>query len=77
MKLARSTRLHDAEHLPGVISAEPFRTVAVRLRHGTREHRLGLMGLEAKPRLYRVLDDSENPIEFPPTGRSDDFEKVV
>ncbi len=64
---ARSiSALHDAEHLPGVISAEPFRTVAVRLRHGTREHRLGIMGLDSKPRLYRVLDDSEYPVEFPP-----------
>ncbi len=58
--------LHDAEHLPGVISAEPFRVVPVRLRRGTREHRVGLMGLEAKPQLYRVLDDSENPVELPP-----------
>lgn len=60
--------LHDAEHLPGVIAAEPFRVVPVRLRHGNREHRLGLMGLEEKPRLYRILDDSEKPVEFPRQG---------
>ena len=60
--------LHDAEHLPGVISAEPYRDVPVRLRHGTREHRLGLMGLEAQPRLYRVLDNAEHPISLPPHG---------
>ncbi len=61
-----SSALHDAEHLPGVISAEPYRVVPVRLRHGTNEHRLGLMGLDEQPRLYRVLDDSENPVRLPP-----------
>lgn len=57
--------LHDARHMPGVVAAEPFRTVAVRLRNGTREHRLGLMGLESRPRLYRVLDDKNRPIQIP------------
>lgn len=66
---ARSiSALHDAENLPGVILAEPFRSVAVRLRHGIREHRLGVMGLDESPQLYRVLDESENPIKLPPQG---------
>ncbi|MEL7499876.1 MAG: FtsX-like permease family protein [Planctomycetota bacterium] len=66
---ARSiSAMHDAEHLPGVISAEPFRAVAVRLRHGTRDHRLGIMGLNESPQLYRVLDESEKPIKLPPQG---------
>jgi putative ABC transport system permease protein len=56
--------LHDAEHLPGVISAEPFRSVAVRLRHGSREHTLGLMGLEPNPQLFRVLDNTESPVKI-------------
>ena len=60
--------LHDVEHLPGVTRAEPFRAVPVRLRHGTREHRLSLMGLEHQPHLYRVLDDSERPISLPPVS---------
>ncbi len=61
-----SSALHDAEHLPGVISAEPYRVVPVRLRHGTHEHRLGLMGLDEYPRLYRVLDNFQNPVRLPP-----------
>jgi putative ABC transport system permease protein len=58
--------LHDAANLPGVVVAEPFRSVPVRLHHGVREHRLGLMGLESRPRLYRVLDDSQQPVSLPP-----------
>jgi putative ABC transport system permease protein len=58
--------LHDVEHLPGVTHAEPFRAVPVRLRHGTREHRLSVMGLEHRPKLFRVLDDAERPIALPP-----------
>jgi putative ABC transport system permease protein len=60
--------LHDVEHLPGVTRAEPFRAVPVRLRNGTRQHRLSLMGLEHQPALYRVLDDSERPISLPPVS---------
>jgi putative ABC transport system permease protein len=57
--------IHDAMHLPGVSHAEPFRGVAVRLRHDTRQYRLSLMGLVENPMLYRVLDDQQNPIQFP------------
>ena len=57
-----SSALHDARHLPGVLAAEPFRSVAVRLRHGSREHALRLMGLEPNPQLFRILDDTETPV---------------
>lgn len=57
--------IHDVRHLPGVTSAEPFRAVPVRLRHGNRHHRLSLMGLEERPQLFRVLDDSDRAISFP------------
>ncbi|MDC0934739.1 ABC transporter permease [Pirellulales bacterium] len=58
--------LHDVEHLPGVTYAEPFRSVPVRLHHGSHQHRLSLLGLEANPRLYRVLDEARRPISLPP-----------
>lgn len=57
--------IHDTMHLPGVSQAEPFRSVAVRLRHGQRQYRLSLMGLVDKPKLYRILDDQQQPIGFP------------
>lgn len=60
--------LHDASHLPGVSGVEPFRTVPVRLRNGTRTRRVGLMGLDAAPNLYRILDDHQQPVSFPVRG---------
>ncbi len=57
--------IHDVMHLPGVTRAESFRAVPVRLRRGTRQHRLSLMGLNQEPELFRVLDDSEQPISLP------------
>ncbi len=69
--------LHDVEHLPGVTKAEPFRSVPVRLRRGTREHRLSLMGLETQPELFRVLDDSERPISLPPRNGLTISEKLA
>ncbi len=56
--------MHDVMHLPGVSRVEPFRSVSVRLRHGSRHFRLGLMGLNEDPYLYRVLDDQQRPIRF-------------
>jgi putative ABC transport system permease protein len=55
---------HDVRHLPGVQRVEAFRSVAVRLKHGVHQHRLGLMGLSSSPFLYRVLDDRQQPIHF-------------
>ncbi|MGI9516144.1 MAG: ABC transporter permease [Pirellulaceae bacterium] len=60
--------LHDAENLPGVIRAEPFRNVAVRLHSGPRQYRVGLMALEQDPQLFRVLDDKLKPVSLPPQG---------
>ena len=56
---------HDALHMPGVTIGERFRSVPVRLIHGRHSYRVGLMGLERDPQLYRVLDDRSRPIEIP------------
>ncbi|MEM9589118.1 MAG: FtsX-like permease family protein, partial [Planctomycetota bacterium] len=60
-----SRALHDVGQLPGVIAIEPFRSVPVRVRRGNQRHRLGLMGLDKEPQLYRVLDDQERSVNFP------------
>jgi putative ABC transport system permease protein len=60
--------IYDAMHLPGVKHAEPFRSVPVRIRRGRRSYRLGIMGLETNPKLYRVLDDQQRPIALPARG---------
>jgi len=56
---------YDLRHLPGVQRVEPFRSVAVRLRAGTRQRQIGLLGLEEAPDLFRVLDDQQRPITLP------------
>ena len=41
---------HDLDHLPGVLRAEPFRAVPVRLRFEHRTRRTALIGLEPSGR---------------------------
>jgi len=60
--------LHDVHHLPGVFNAEPFRAVSVRMRHGPYQRRLGLMALEARPQLFRVLDDEDRDVDLTGSG---------
>lgn len=54
--------------LPGVLAAEPVRTVAVRLRSGHRQLLTGLYGLPPEAGLRRVLDASNRPLRPPPSG---------
>lgn len=60
-----ASALSDVLHMDGVIAAEPFRSVPIRIRHGQRSKRLGLMGLESKPMLFRVMGDRNQSIELP------------
>jgi len=55
-------------HAPGVLEAEPFRTVAVRLRYRHREERAALTGLIVDARLARTVDTNEDPVVPPPGG---------
>lgn len=60
--------LAELRRLPGVIDAEPFHSVPVRLRAGTRVERTGLLGLEPEPRIFTLLDTELDSIPIPPTG---------
>lgn len=60
--------LHEVRNLPGVIDAEPFRSVPVRMRSGHRTRRLGVMGLDPRMRYYRVLDANERLVPLPDEG---------
>lgn len=64
----RHAALHGAAQLPGVQRAEPFRSVAVRMIHGHRSRRLGVMGLPADRDLLRPLDAEERTVVVPPEG---------
>ena len=57
-----------ARDLPGVMVAEPFRQVAVKISHLGREKPLSIMGRPALPRLSRVLDPQLRPMPMPEAG---------
>jgi len=63
-----ASALNDIRHLPGVILAEPFRSVPVRLRFGHRTQRLALTGVVQSTSLNRPLDHNGNPLQVPPDG---------
>jgi len=59
---------HAVTQLPGVIAAEPYRALATRLRHGHHARRVGVMGLGERRDLFRLIDDTETPVDLPPEG---------
>lgn len=65
----RSTAaLAELEQLPGVLHAEPYRSVPVRLRHGPREKRAAITGTPADARLSALLDRDLADVPLPPEG---------
>jgi putative ABC transport system permease protein len=60
--------VHAAARLPGVIDVQPLRVVPVRLRAGTRQRTLAVMGLASDPRLHRVVERSGRIVVLPPEG---------
>jgi putative ABC transport system permease protein len=60
--------LNDLLHLPGVMSAEPFRSVPARLRFGHHSRRLGVTGLPRNATLNRLLDAQAHPVALPLDG---------
>ncbi len=58
----------DLYHLPGVLHAEPFRTVPARLRWGHYSDLSGIIGIEPTSEMRRLLDRHQNPVALPPEG---------
>ena len=63
-----SGTLNDLMHLPGVMSAEPFRSVPARLRFGHHSRRLSVTGLTRNATLNRLLDVNAQPVALPLDG---------
>jgi putative ABC transport system permease protein len=63
-----SAALYELAHLPGVTRVEPIRSVAVRLRVGSRFRRVGLIGIPADASLVRVMDIHTQPVPVPAEG---------
>ena len=59
---------HAVRHLPGVEAAEAFRFVPVRLRHGYRERRGGILGLAPEGELRAIVDLDYRRTELPAAG---------
>ena len=57
-----------ARQMPGVMVAEPFRTVTARISHRNHSKRIGIMGKTVDPVLSRVLDPSLRPMAMPEAG---------
>lgn len=60
--------LLSVARLPGVLRAEPYRTVAARLRHERRSRQLSIVGKTSDMDLSRILDHANRPIKLPPDG---------
>lgn len=60
--------LFEIAALPGVLHAEPYRSVPVRLRHGLRQYRTGIQGLRPDAQLKTPVDRQQRPIALPPDG---------
>jgi putative ABC transport system permease protein len=65
-KPARASQ--EVERLPGVMRAEPYRSVAVRLRHEHRSRQVSIIGKRKDMDLSRVLDRDNRPVHLPPYG---------
>ncbi len=59
---------HDLERLPGVICAEPIRSVQARLTYGQHHRKLSVTGIAPGANLNRLLDEKSHPITMPEDG---------
>ena len=65
----RMPALYDSARLPGVLAAEPFRMVGVRISNGPISRRVALQGQpEGVTELSRVLGTDEAPMTMPEDG---------
>ena len=65
---ASGRSLHEIERLPGVLHAEPTRSVPARLRLAQRSRIVSIQGLVAEPTLNRVVDVNGGAMRMPPDG---------
>jgi len=60
--------IYDIKQLPGVLSAEAFRAVPVRLRHEHRSKQIELIGMSPHSELRQIVDVKLRAIALPPDG---------
>lgn len=65
----RSSRArYDVKHLPGVLRAETFRAVPVRLRFEHRSKRVAILGIQPDGELRRLVDRKLQTVDMPKEG---------
>ncbi len=62
------TALYDVGRLPGVVAAEPYREVPVRIRKGNVERRILLSGRPRDAHLRQIIDVDLRRVELPEGG---------
>ena len=60
--------LAELRHHPGVLHAEGYRSVPVRLVHGTSRERTAILGTDADPALRTLVDAALRPVKLPDAG---------
>lgn len=63
-----ASALQNAMNLPGVLRAEPYRSVPVKIRKGNIERRIAITGKPPEADLSRVLDVRSQVVRLPETG---------
>jgi putative ABC transport system permease protein len=58
----------DMASMPGVMQAEPYRSVPVKLKFGHRTERLAILGMRSGGDMHRTLDTSLTPVAIPNDG---------
>lgn len=59
---------NEIRDLGGVLASESMRSVATKISFQNRSRRIAIMGLEAEPQLFRLLDRHEREVRIPESG---------
>jgi len=65
---ATASVVYEMSQLDGVLSSETMRSVATEIGFRNRSRRIGIMGLQRQPQLYRLLDADERAVRIPEQG---------
>jgi putative ABC transport system permease protein len=60
--------VYQVARLPGVITAEPYREVPVRIRYRNNERRIMISGRPPDADLSRIIDENLRPVVLPESG---------
>lgn len=60
--------LGDIRNIPGVAKMEPVLETGIEIRNGWRTKNIGLTAIVREPEMYRVVDQSGDPVELPQRG---------